>query len=152
MQVMKKNILPIILSLAVLSATANVYADGTKNDKEKKPGKENSEKIVDKLKNVLDNELQLENWMTNANGFEMKENFYEEDLTLESWMTEAESFNKEMLPLDPGMELERWMTKTFEFEKMEVAMNLEEWMLKPFPSPEQFTEEELVLEDWMLKF
>ena len=149
---MRKNILHIILSLAILVSATNVYADGTKGDKEKKSGKENTEKVVERIKNAFEVELQLENWMISANEFTTQENFYEGELILENWMTEAENFNSEMLPLDPGMELESWMTSTFEIAEMETAMNLEEWMLNPFPFSENFTEKELVLEDWMLKF
>lgn len=149
---MKKNILHIILSLVILLTTTNVYADGTKGDKKNNSKKENTENVVEKVKNAFDMELQLQNWMTNASEFTAEESFYEEELILENWMTEAGTFNEEMLPLDPGIELEHWMTEAFEIEKMEMSMNIEEWMLNPFPSSEKIIEKELVLEEWMLKF
>ena len=151
-EIMKRNILHIILVLAIAIVTPNVYADGTKGDKEKKTTKERSEKVIDRINATFESELELENWMIDSQEFASRELFYEEDLKMESWMVNANAFKAENISLEPEMELENWMTESFEIEEFEMEMELEDWMLKPFASNDDFQEEELELEDWMLKF
>ncbi len=153
---MRKNYIHIVLSLIIILATVtpDVYADGKKGEKEKKADKEKSEKVVTGINAAFDLELKFENWMIDAGEFAGPEIFYEEDLMLESWMTESKAFIFEIEVLDKKMEFEEWMIEEFEIEELEMAMDFEDWMLRPFvsDSKESFTEEEMVLENWMLKF
>jgi hypothetical protein len=124
---MRKNIIHIIITLVILVVGPNVYADGTDGDKDKKSKKEKSEKIVDRISSTFD--LELENWMISAEEFSSASEYYESELRMESWMTE-----------------------TFEMEALEAELEMEEWMVTPFETKDNFQEEELALEDWMLKF
>lgn len=150
---MKRNILHIILALAIIVSTSNAYADGKKGEKHNKPVKAKTEKVAEKLNSGIDKMLKLENWMVNVSEFSSEEIFYEEELKIENWMIETESFNTEMVP-DNKIVLKEWMMEPFEIEELEMELSFEDWMMKPFVSndDENFQEEELVLEDWMLKF
>jgi hypothetical protein len=140
---MKKNILNIIFALIIVVVGPNVYADGTKGKKDKETRKQKAEKVVERISNKLDTELNLENWMSEITAFTTNESFVEEELYLENWMTESFVIENELV-------LEGWMTEVFEIEETEAELELEEWMLEPFTETETFQEEELLLENWML--
>jgi hypothetical protein len=150
---MKRNILHILLALSILVLTPNAYADGTRDKKDKKSARTKTEKLANRIHSTMDSKLELENWMVNINEFSSEEMFYEKELALEDWQVHAASFNTEMA-LDKKMELKEWMMEPFEIEELEMELEFEDWMVKPFISKDEdnFQEEELVLEDWMLKF
>ena len=132
-----KNITNIALTVLVLLASTNAYADG---DTKK------SSKVISKIESAFDTELKLENWMTEFRNFSTNEFFTESELTLENWMLEAFPCETEVF-VEADLELENWMTESFEFNEDELVM--EEWMMN-FETEDTFTEDELVLEDWML--
>lgn len=140
---MKKNILNIIFALIIVVVGPNAYADGTKGKKDSETRKEKAERVTKRISNVLDSEMNLENWMTEVKEFNSSDNFYEEELVLENWMTETFETENELV-------LEDWMTEVFEINEIEADLELEQWMLSPFVEVESFQDEELVLEDWMM--
>ncbi len=150
---MKRNILHIIIALAIIFLIPDAYADGKVDEKLKKSAKARTEKVAERFRSAMDTKLELENWMLNISEFSSEEMFYEEELKLETWMVETEAFDTEMV-LDKKMELKEWMMEPFEIEELEMELSFEEWMMKPFPSNEadNFQEEELALEEWMMKF
>ena len=106
---MKRNILHIIIALAIIFASPNVYADGNKDKKDKKSIKARTEKVSERFTSALDTRLELENWMVNLDEFTEEEMFYEAELHLEDWMmkpfvsNEKESFQEEELVLEDWM-------------------------------------------------
>lgn len=146
---MKKNILNIIFSLIIVVVGPNVYADGTEGKKVKENQKQKAVKVVDRITDKIDNELNLENWMTEVTEFNNEDKIIEGNLHLEDWMMEV-------FTVDYSMALEDWMMEVFKIEKTEEALELENWMLEPFDisniENKEFQENELVLENWMLKF
>ena len=132
-----KNIINIALTVLILLASTNIYADG---DTKK------ASKVISKIESAFDTELKLENWMTEFRNFSTNEFFTESVLTLENWMLEAFPCETEVF-VEADLELENWMTESFEFNEDELVM--EDWMMN-FETEDTFTEDELVLEDWML--
>ena len=78
-------------------------------------------KVASSLENIVENKLELENWMVNDNYWNIAENTYvvetekDELLYLESWM------------LDES----KWNIPVFEYSEMETEQNLmlENWMI-----------------------
>ncbi|MFW5820171.1 MAG: hypothetical protein ACOCWA_02695 [Bacteroidota bacterium] len=151
---MKRNILHIIIALAIIVSTLNAYADGKKNEKKIKSAKARTEKVAERFSSATETNLELETWMVSINEFSFEEMFYEEELKLETWMVETESFNAEMA-IGKKMEFKEWMMEPFEIEELEMELSFEEWMMKPFAAnnaTDNFQKEELTLEGWMMKF
>ncbi|MCK4919642.1 MAG: hypothetical protein KAS71_01270 [Bacteroidales bacterium] len=121
-----KQIINITLTLTILIAGMNVYAEGDKTTKAKKA---TAEKVLTKIENAFDTELSLETWMTEIKEFYVKEIFSEEELKLESWMTK--SFNVE------------------EIDSTETEPVMEDSITECLITEDKFIEEELQFEDWM---
>lgn len=138
-----KQIINITLTLTILFAGMNVYADGDKKNNSKNS---TTEKVIAKIETAFDTELSLEAWMTEIKNFYNKESFTENALHLEKWMTKSFLVN-EMTFAEEELMLEDWMTVSFEFSDEQLV--LEDWMTESFNTEDKFTEEELQFEDWM---
>ena len=149
---MKTTILNIVIAAALTLSVSNVYADGTKGAKKDKTS--NSERVLDKFENFKEADLSLESWMTEVKEFVSGEAFFEEEVNLEAWMMEEFSANTE-INFESTVEIENWMTETFTIEAEEInfenEVELENWMINTESFNEKFTEEEVALQDWMLK-
>jgi len=148
---MKKRIYTILAAIIILTVGPNAYADGNEKAKENKESKAKAEKIVNRISERIDAELSLENWMTRVSDFNSKESFNENELVLEAWMTESfESSASEFV--DEELSLDGWMTSPFAEETAEEELQIEDWMESPFSVEQKSIDEELVLENWMIRF
>lgn len=149
---MKKAIITSLISLIIVVVGPDLYADGTKGKKDKATAREKSEMVIKKISTAIDNELSLEQWMTEFTSFSAKKEMIDDNLVLETWMTNVEYFEIESSWIEQEMMLENWMTEVFELSFNDSDLEMESWMLQPFVNEENFQDKELVLESWMCRF
>lgn len=131
------------------------------------PAESNSSTAAFALETELEEELELENWMTNSSYFTTANNFTEaeteEALRVESWMINSVYFGytSEAVEMERPLEIEPWMIEGEYFNTLEVsdieepALRVESWMLenKYFDNKNETTEnsdnESSELEAWM---
>lgn len=131
------------------------------------PAESNSSTVAFALETEMEEELELENWMTNGSYFTATNNFTEaeaeEALRVESWMINSAYFGyaSGAVEIERPLEIELWMIEGEYFNTLEVsdieepALRVESWMLqnKYFDNTIEITEnsenESSELEAWM---